>query len=66
MLRDHSQDYDYIQRTYKVPAKQGARVKYQGKLGTITGADGSYIYIRLDGSVEASGPYHPTWEMEYL
>jgi hypothetical protein len=56
---------DYIRRHYNVPAKRFGRVKFQGKLGTITGSDGAYLRIRLDGERRA-GKYHPTWQIEYL
>jgi hypothetical protein len=56
----------YIRETYNVPAKRGGRVRYAGKYcGTITGARGAHLRIRLDrdGRVRL---YHPTWEIEYL
>ena len=56
----------YIRETYKVPAKRGGRVRYQGKsLGTITSARGPHLRIRLDGE-KRPGIYHPTWKIEYL
>lgn len=56
---------EYIREYYKVPAKRGMSVKYQGKLGLIVGADGAYLKIRLNGESEIR-LYHPTWELEYL
>lgn len=60
---------EYISKSYDVPAKKGARVEYTGggvkELGTVTGADGAHILIRLDGH-KNSFPYHPTWELRYL
>jgi len=60
---------EYVRRVYGVPAKRGARVKYRGeprvKRGTITSANHGRIFIRMDGD-NHSGPYHPTWEIEYL
>ena len=32
--------------------------------GTITGADGGYLRIRLDGE-KHSKRYHPTWNIQY-
>lgn len=59
----------YICGAYSVPAKRGGRVRYTGgrepALGTITGASGGHLDIRLDGQKHAS-PFHPTWEIEYL
>jgi hypothetical protein len=59
----------YIRRTYKVPAKRGGRVRYTWpsppQTGTIVGARGPHLRIRLDGE-KHSELYHPTWEIEYL
>lgn len=59
----------YIRDTYGVPAKRGGRVRYTGgskpMLGTITGATGGHLDIRLD-DVRYATPFHPTWELEYL
>lgn len=61
---------DYIRRYYGVPAKKGGRVEYTGggakpQFGTICGADGAHLTIRLDG-MKHTMPYHPTWELRYL
>lgn len=60
---------DYIRRTYAVDARVGGRVRYSGNSapvgGTITGAAGQYLLIRLDCE-DHSGRYHPTWKLEYL
>lgn len=60
---------DYISKSYGVPAKRGGRVEYTGdrepKLGTIMGATGAHLTIRLDGE-KYSHPYHPTWKLRYL
>lgn len=60
---------EYIRKAYDVPAKRGGRVEYTGEgtpeHGTITGADGHYLRVRMDGTKYA-GNYHPTWRMAYL
>lgn len=60
---------EYIRQAYSVPAYPGKRVRYTGgdepRLGTIDGASGAHLLIRLDGMRDAL-PYHPTWEIEYL
>jgi len=60
---------DWIRTYYRVPAQRGGRVEYTGSgkavLGTITGASGQYLNIRLDGR-DHSRPFHPTWELRYL
>lgn len=59
----------WIRKQYGVPAKRGGRVEYTGGdepvLGTICGASGSYLTIRLDGAKHPL-PFHPTWELRYL
>ncbi len=56
---------DYIRRFYGVPAKQGGRIKYKGKLGTILGSRNAHLRIRLDGEKRVAN-YHPEYEIEYL
>lgn len=60
---------DYIRRQYGVPAKKGGRVEYTGgatpEFGTICGAQGAHLTIRLDG-MKHTLPYHPTWKLRYL
>lgn len=60
---------DWIRKNYNVPATRGGRVEYTGKgrpeLGTICGAQGSHLSIRLDGKKHAL-PFHPTWKLRYL
>jgi len=58
-------DLDYVRTTYEVPAKLNGRIEYKSKPGTIVGAKGGYLRIRLDGENETK-LYHPTWEMKYL
>lgn len=59
----------YIRDTYGVSARRGGRVEYTGngstKQGTITGARGAHVLIRLDGD-KFSVAFHPTWKLEYL
>ena len=64
---------DWIRSHYGVPAKLGGRVEYtrsEGStdapaMGTITGTDGQYLKVRLDGEKHTL-PYHPTWQLRYL
>lgn len=52
-----------------MPAKRGARVTYTGtgkpQLGTIKGADGAHLIIKIDGA-KCAGRFHPKWELRYL
>lgn len=61
--------FRYINNTYDLAAKKGARVEYTGdhktKFGVITGVEGAHLMIRLDGEKHAY-PYHPTWELRLL
>ncbi len=57
--------FDYIRSYYKVPAKRGGRVKFDGKPGTIVWTDGPYLRIRLDGQRGVES-FHPLWKIEYL
>lgn len=59
----------YIRKTYAVPAKRGGRVEYTAcrvpQFGTITGASGAHLNIRIDGDKRARR-FHPTWKLRYL
>ena len=55
----------YLKDRYGVPAEFGARVRVNGKLGTIKGTEFAYLKIQLDGK-SGIGRYHPTWEMGYF
>lgn len=63
------QAFEYIRKTYGVPARKGVRVRYLGgpapAEGTITGAAGGYIRVRLDGD-RLARVFHPTWMLNYL
>ncbi|MEH0110618.1 hypothetical protein V6N00_12980 [Tersicoccus sp. MR15.9] len=62
---------DLIRRTYAVPARRGARVRYTGGAtpieGTITGtvAGTAHLRVRLDGQRKPI-VLHPVWALEYL
>lgn len=56
---------EYIRRYYRVPAKKGAKITYQGNPGVIRGGTGSYLLVRMEGD-KANIKCHPTWEIEYL
>lgn len=58
------QDLEYIKETYGVPAVINGRIKFGSKLGTIVGANGPHLKIKIDGEKDA-GSYHPTWNIEY-
>jgi hypothetical protein len=54
----------YIRDYYRVPAKRGARLAFQGRPGTIVGSSHQYLRVRLDGDT-STVLLHPTWEVEY-
>lgn len=62
-------ELEMIRKTRGVNCRRLGRVKYTGGVepayGTITGAEGGYVMIRMDGE-RNSHPHHPTWELEYL
>jgi hypothetical protein len=57
-------ELQYIRDYYAVPAYRGVKVNAYGKEGVITGGDGSYVMIRLEGNA-FSRPYHPTDGITY-
>jgi hypothetical protein len=64
-----SDDFEYIRKKYKVPAKLGARIRYTGgvkpKVGKIIGTINGHLIVKLNGQ-RMTYPYHPTWKIEYL
>lgn len=60
---------EWVRKNYNVPARRGGRVEYTGEgkreFGTICGASGAHLSIRLDG-VKHTLPFHPTWKLRYL
>lgn len=55
----------HIRAEYKVSAKRGRRVKFEGRPAVITSAKGCYLYLRFDGHSRTAGPFHPRWAIEY-
>ncbi|HEU6452881.1 MAG TPA: hypothetical protein VFT57_15800 [Gemmatimonadaceae bacterium] len=64
MASERATSFDYVRRTYRVPAARGVRVTVDGKPGRITRGQGHYIRIRFDGE-RYSRPCHPTWRVDY-
>jgi hypothetical protein len=67
-MRRVDSPYTYVRSYYKVPAYVGVRVRADGRDGELAVPRHSnhYIYIRFDGEVKISGPFHPTDRIEYL
>ena len=62
-------EMESLRRFYGVPARRGGRVAftYQGRReATILSARDHKLWLRFDGDTKRSGPFHPTWEIEYL
>jgi hypothetical protein len=61
----------YIRKTYGVPAKRGARVRFTPDTrdkphdGRIMSASGQYLRVKLEGYTRPC-LCHPTWQLEYL
>jgi hypothetical protein len=56
---------EYIRDYYRVPAFKGAKVKFKGIEAVIKGGKGQYLDLAFTDK-SMNGPYHPTWEIEYL
>jgi len=59
----------WIRDQYRVPAKRGGRVLFDWPAGnprggTIVGASGPHLRVRLDGDRHTSR-LHPTWNVIY-
>jgi hypothetical protein len=56
-----------IRECYGVPAYRGARIRFQGREGVITGTSRTAMHLRarLSGD-KRTVLLHPTWEIEYL
>ena len=62
-------EMESLRRYYGVPARRGGRVAYTWKdrrEGEILSAENHKLWIRFDDSGRREGPFHPTWEIEYL
>lgn len=53
---------DYVKTHYRVPAKRGAKVIFEGNNGIITGARGAYLKVRIG---KLSQYCHPL-ELDYI
>ena len=61
-------DAEYVRYYYRVPAKRGRRIVFDGDPGTITGFRGARVLVRLDKDGYLQGrpmTCHPTWRMDY-
>lgn len=59
--------FDYIRRTYGVPAKPGGRIVFDGKPGRICSTNAGHLTLHLDGDPPRRRHYaHPAWRIEYL
>jgi len=60
-------EFNYIRKTYNVPACTGRRVKVYGKLGTIVRDCGHHLGVNFDEDKPSRVcRVHPTSEVEYL
>lgn len=61
MSREHIKSY------YGLSITRGMPVVFDGQPGRVTGLDGQYLLVRLDGQGPATPPLrcHPTWRMAY-
>jgi hypothetical protein len=59
-------DFEYIKKTYGVPACIGRVVKFEGRCGVITKDRGNYIGVTFDDETNQVSSLHPTWNVEYF
>jgi hypothetical protein len=60
-------NFDYIKRSYEVPAEMYREVIVNGKKGVITEDMGNYIGVNFyENPTLYALPCHPTWEVQYL
>jgi hypothetical protein len=57
-------NYEHIRARYNVPARRGARVEFQGQLGTVTSTSSAAVRVRMDGMTR-SQPFAPD-ELHWL
>ena len=50
--------FEHIRATYHVPARKGARVAFDGHLGTVTRCGAATVRVQFDGSTH-SQPFAP-------
>jgi len=56
----------YVRDYYKVPAKRGGYVKFDGRRAVILSADNGHLNIQfLAPCIGIHARVHPTWRMEY-
>lgn len=59
--------FEYINKTYRVPAEIGRRVTVDGKPGVIAEDRGHHIGVNFDADKPGVvKPCHPTWNVKYL
>ncbi|WNT44561.1 hypothetical protein SEA_BLUECRAB_80 [Mycobacterium phage BlueCrab] len=54
MMTQRKGGFDWIRSTYRVPAKRGMRVVFDGRPGRILSVDGPYLMLHLDSDPEAA------------
>lgn len=56
--------FEYIRKTYNVPAEYGAIILFRGNPHRIVGAINAHLIVNPLGS-ETQMRLHPTWEVNY-
>lgn len=57
-------NFEYIRKTYNVPAKQGAHIRYNNRFGKIVSARYGYLRVRFYGEKRIT-ILHPTDNIMY-
>lgn len=60
-----------LRRYYGVPARRGARVAFtwpagNRREGAILSVRDHKLWVRFDDTGRREGPFHPTWELQYV
>lgn len=55
---------EYVRTYYRVPARIGMAIEFDDRPAVITGFDGQYLLIRLEGD-DYDSKAHPTWQIRY-
>ncbi len=60
--------YEYIRRTYNVPAYIGMRVEIEGKPGVLVAgrSDAHYLHVLFDEGYVRPQPCHPTDNVRFI
>lgn len=66
MAKKAEDKFEWFRRTYGVPAKLGAAVRFQGQAAKVVGTRAQYLRLKFDDQKSVSPfNFHPTCEMDW-